>query len=433
MSHALIITGMHRSGTSLVASLLQKSGLNIGAKLLEPGAANPRGFFEDVDFYEFHEQALLSRKETIFVHDQFVFNPSSTEMEQACALVEQRADLPLWGWKDPRTSLFLDFWQQLLPNARYLLIYRHPLDVLLSLIRRGDIYNSGLLEGLKTWVIYNERIKAFYLQHREASLLCDTYSIIGHVDVFSQYVRQKFGLDLPIDAETLQSLYFPGELHRAELTAEEDALLGSLYPPAIDLYRQLNAIADLPAAPQHESMRPAPDLSAASILVSSLPAPDEAPYNRALLLLSLSLIDPQTTERFFAGHAEYIKELYLWNKSRDRARMWWQAQQEHWQRVAEERQQTIEEQRTRIEKSLQIIEDLRGWIEHLEQAKAWWKAKHEQRQGDAEKRERIIQEQCDQIQQLNQEKAALEQQCTRLRQIVRRPFSFLLKRALHRN
>ena len=47
---ALIIAGMHRSGTSLTASLFQSLGVNIGEKLLGPELGNIRGHFEDIAF-----------------------------------------------------------------------------------------------------------------------------------------------------------------------------------------------------------------------------------------------------------------------------------------------------------------------------------------------------------------------------------------------
>jgi len=46
-SDFLILTGMHRSGTSLMASILQSAGVNVGKNLLEPDKRNPHGFFED--------------------------------------------------------------------------------------------------------------------------------------------------------------------------------------------------------------------------------------------------------------------------------------------------------------------------------------------------------------------------------------------------
>jgi O-antigen biosynthesis protein len=119
-SDLLILTGMHRSGTSLVASILQAAGVNVGESLLEPDKRNPHGFFEDKDFYEFHQQALYRCGElTPYVSADFVFQPTQVEIDQAVSMIQQRNNQPLWGWKDPRSCLFLDFWGQLLPEAQY--------------------------------------------------------------------------------------------------------------------------------------------------------------------------------------------------------------------------------------------------------------------------------------------------------------------------
>ncbi|MGH9332423.1 MAG: sulfotransferase, partial [Vicinamibacteria bacterium] len=154
----LVITGMHRSGTSLVASLLERGGFDLGEKLLAADKGNPRGYFEDVDFYEFHREALGNRRQHLSVAEDFVFEPSASERSRAEAIVAKRRHRERWGWKDPRTALFLDFWNEQLPDARFLFLFRHPLDVLLSLVRRGDVNCMGLTEGLDAWSRYNERI-----------------------------------------------------------------------------------------------------------------------------------------------------------------------------------------------------------------------------------------------------------------------------------
>jgi hypothetical protein len=42
----------------------------------------------------------------------------------------------LWGWKDPRTILFIDFWLELLPKARLIIPIRHPLGIYTSYLKR---------------------------------------------------------------------------------------------------------------------------------------------------------------------------------------------------------------------------------------------------------------------------------------------------------
>jgi hypothetical protein len=57
----------------------------------------------------------------------------------------------LWGWKDPRNSLTLPFWQELLPRMRYVICLRNPLDVAASLERRDDIAPE---QACELWLRY---------------------------------------------------------------------------------------------------------------------------------------------------------------------------------------------------------------------------------------------------------------------------------------
>ena len=56
----------------------------MGDELIEANSANPRGYFEDVDFYEFHEQLLHDRGLTyLYVDPEFSFEPTDAEVSRA--------------------------------------------------------------------------------------------------------------------------------------------------------------------------------------------------------------------------------------------------------------------------------------------------------------------------------------------------------------
>ena len=55
---ALIVLGMHRSGTSAVASVCNLLGMDLGARLMRPAADNEEGFWELEDIYLAHEELL---------------------------------------------------------------------------------------------------------------------------------------------------------------------------------------------------------------------------------------------------------------------------------------------------------------------------------------------------------------------------------------
>src|SRR5215472_14578003 len=58
MSVAVLILGMHRSGTSATAGLLQFAGVDLGSNLTPPQEDNPRGFFEHDEVWQLHQRLL---------------------------------------------------------------------------------------------------------------------------------------------------------------------------------------------------------------------------------------------------------------------------------------------------------------------------------------------------------------------------------------
>ena len=76
---------------------------------------------------------------------------------KAQLLTEDFAGRPIWGWKDPRNSLTLRFWQSLLPNLKTVIIFRNPLEVAYSMHKRNG---TSYALGLRLWEIYNRRLLA---------------------------------------------------------------------------------------------------------------------------------------------------------------------------------------------------------------------------------------------------------------------------------
>ena len=123
----LIITGMHRSGTSLTASFLAALGVELGNNLLKGDYGNPQGYFEDVEILTFQRQLLASccrPHEPGFpdwgwtASEWLNQHKIQTHLTVAKQLIQARKPQSLiWGWKDPRTTLLLDFWHQILPQA----------------------------------------------------------------------------------------------------------------------------------------------------------------------------------------------------------------------------------------------------------------------------------------------------------------------------
>lgn len=173
----IILLGMHRCGTSMLAQMLQACGVFIGAKLLEN--------YECLFFNKLNIKLLESAGATWEHPEPYLAKASDPGFHRHGAeWIAQRMDaefakkhlglkhrrfmvghLPRrWGWKDPRTCLTMNIWNEVFPEARLLHITRHPLDVAISLERRetkrresGLAVRQAVLSlehNLRLWEIY---------------------------------------------------------------------------------------------------------------------------------------------------------------------------------------------------------------------------------------------------------------------------------------
>ncbi len=167
---------------------LKQSGIEIGDILLPAHPSNPYGHFEDAEILDFHIQVL--RREYHGEHQWVPKPPSLTESDRefAMSLAERRRNKRRpWGWKEPRACLFLDLWAKLIPEAKFLFVFRHPECVVDSLGRRHDFAATNRLENnkfLRTWIVYNSEILSFYQQYRDRCMLFALESAITRPDKF---------------------------------------------------------------------------------------------------------------------------------------------------------------------------------------------------------------------------------------------------------
>lgn len=175
----ICITGMHRSGTSMVARLLNLCGLYLGPQenMMPPKPDNPKGFWENMDFAALNESILLHlggrwNSPPPFTKDGWELDPMLIPLSnKARELTREFTDHEPWGWKDPRTSLTLPFWNHLLPNLKLVICLRNPLAVAHSLQKRNKFSE---FHGIGLWQSYNQslltaaRSKQYVITHYDA-------------------------------------------------------------------------------------------------------------------------------------------------------------------------------------------------------------------------------------------------------------------------
>jgi hypothetical protein len=219
----IVIAGMHRSGTTFTARWLQSCGLFIGSNLLHSKYehANPNGaHYEDIDFLSLHRRIL---KANGLNGDGYItqetFSISSAFRAEAEVLITSRQHHE-WGWKEPRTCLFLDFWQQLLPDAYYLVVYRRPEGVADSLLRRklnhplmsrrlfyrlrySDV-DQHIAHYINVWTRYNRDILNAIDKHTKQTLVLRIGDVVPQSLNVVDHMNTQWGFHLaPNDAATI--------------------------------------------------------------------------------------------------------------------------------------------------------------------------------------------------------------------------------------
>jgi hypothetical protein len=145
----LIIAGMHRSGTSLITHWLNSCGLQLGEDFLGAGLGNDDGHYEDLEFLKLHEEILeFNNLPSTGLIEENHIDVSAYHKEKLKGVIKvKNKRYKQWGWKDPRTCLFLDTYKELLPNAKYLIIVRGYKEVVSSLLHRDfKVYEKKYLD-----------------------------------------------------------------------------------------------------------------------------------------------------------------------------------------------------------------------------------------------------------------------------------------------
>ncbi len=178
---AILVLGMHRSGTSAVARVLNLCGASLGGELLPAKEDNERGFWENRAILQLHER-FLAEAGTNW-HD---LGALPVDWQQSGAARRFVADLPrvldaefgdsaLIAVKDPRLCLLAPLWIEVLQargtRVACIMTIRDPDEIAASLARR-DAFPAV-------------QSHALWLQH----LLDGEHATRGQARVFVHYER----------------------------------------------------------------------------------------------------------------------------------------------------------------------------------------------------------------------------------------------------
>lgn len=145
------IIGMHRSGTSCLAGCLEEQGLHLGC-VITSAPHNKKGNRENPRLWPVHD-AVLARVGAAWDSPPTVpIAWTAGEIDRLREVLDSYGSIPgHLGFKDPRATLLLDGWFQVLPKLRLVASVRHPLAVARSLFARNGFTQE---HSLSIWATY---------------------------------------------------------------------------------------------------------------------------------------------------------------------------------------------------------------------------------------------------------------------------------------
>ena len=158
---AVLVLGMHRSGTSALTRIINLMGFSAPKTLMAATEANEAGFWESEVFMDLDERILKacghkwSSRKRMREDVMAVARRTGLLDEVRRALADEYGDAPDIVLKDPRISRLMAIYEPVLKEAGYrivpLLALRNPVEVAASITKR-DRFDLG--KGLGIWLRY---------------------------------------------------------------------------------------------------------------------------------------------------------------------------------------------------------------------------------------------------------------------------------------
>lgn len=153
MSRAILIVGMHRSGTSCLAGSLEEAGLALGEVITE-APHNAKGNRESRRIMALHD-AVLAHSGGSWDAPPVELRLTGEHRRIRDEILREYEGRDPFGFKDPRTLVTLPLWLEVLPDPTFVGSFRHPRQVVQSLVRR----NGGEpARWLALWLDHAERL-----------------------------------------------------------------------------------------------------------------------------------------------------------------------------------------------------------------------------------------------------------------------------------
>ena len=249
---AVVVCGVHRSGTSALTRVLSLLGSALPKNLYPAGLGNETGHWEPVEVVRINNEML----DAVGTHWAAIWEPEGNWLSSAPAqrltqqikdvVAAEYGDQPLFVIKDPRLSLVLPLWNAAFDELGIrrctVVCFRNPLEVALSLqLRNQTPYDVWHLDrGAFLWLRYV--LAAERHSRGEPRGLCDYADFLSDWRGTVQRLGAKLDISWPrrsvVAENEIDEFLQPGLRHHTSTSSI--ASLGGVWADWVDpVYREL--------------------------------------------------------------------------------------------------------------------------------------------------------------------------------------------------
>lgn len=158
----ILVTGCARSGTSMVAGVLNICGA-FGGKLVGPTKYNARGMFENLSIKNNVDKAYLKsidmdpKGQGPLPDTNNLSIPSNWKKRVNNIMLEEGYEKGPWFYKGARACLIWPIWDYAYPNAKWVIVRRRSVDIAESCLKTSFMNRYSEYEDWIKWINHHEK------------------------------------------------------------------------------------------------------------------------------------------------------------------------------------------------------------------------------------------------------------------------------------
>ena len=208
---AMVVFGMHRSGTSILTRVLNAHGCALSSQLLGANPSNPSGHWESSVAIAINDQLLADLGRSWddlreLPHDWMQRSEARAAKDKIRILLDGdfRSER-LWAIKEPRMCRLAPLWIEAIAELGFevkaVIAVRHPREVALSLLRRDGL---PVAHGLMLWT--------HHLLEAEAATRDLPRVVVSHREISSNWrsamerIGSGLGVDWPVSGDVAEKV-----------------------------------------------------------------------------------------------------------------------------------------------------------------------------------------------------------------------------------